>query len=122
MRAEGRRSREAPLETRPAAGRETPGRFPSWPAWTSSRIPSHPNPLPVTPGVLLSTPVAKVAHTPIPSRRLNHSERGVDAGTRRTLPGARGQRAAAVDAGQRILGFLGHVLRLWAWGCKGPPI
>lgn len=72
MRARGRRSREAPLETRPAAGRRTPGRFPSGPAWTSSRIPSHPNPLPATPGVLLSTPVAKVAHPPpIPSRSLN---------------------------------------------------
>ena len=71
MRAGGRRNREAPLETRPAAGRRTPARFPSGPAWTSSRIPSHPNPLPATSGVFLSTLVAKVAHTPIPSRSLN---------------------------------------------------
>lgn len=26
-----------------------------------------------------------------------------------------------MDAGQRILGSLGHVLRLWTWGCKVHP-
>ena len=57
---------------------------------------------------------------PHPFQKPEPSGRGVDAGTGRTLPGARGQRAAAVDAGQRILGSVGHVLRLWAWGCKGP--